>query len=237
MNSSPDALDSAQLALLQQRLTEALKFLSHDVREGHSSTLALLELQRIKSDPMPMGQLIERVERNARRSLAAIDDFLDVARSRLQPLRADEIDLADLLVEVVADAWSPARLRGIRVHVVDTPEVVTGWGDRELISGAIAKLLRDVVARTADGADLQCSVQPEPSGWRIEIDDPGYVPEPPKTLPKEVARRERAEPGLLLAKLVAERHGGSVELLPRPDQGRRVVLHLPQRPATDDAEP
>ena len=63
-------------------LREALSFLSHNAREGHSTTLALLELQRIKPDPMAMPDLIDRVERNARKSLAAIDDFMDLARAR-----------------------------------------------------------------------------------------------------------------------------------------------------------
>ena len=48
--SDPPDTDSS----LQTDLREALSFLSHNAREGHSSTLALLELQRIKPDLLPV---------------------------------------------------------------------------------------------------------------------------------------------------------------------------------------
>lgn len=203
-----------QIAALQASLAEALKFLGHDAREGHSSTIALLELQRIKPDPMTAAQLTERVEANARKSLAAIDDFTDLARARTQPLQVEEIDLLDLMVEVVADAWSSASRAGIRIQVAEHPEVIMGWADRELLAGALAKLLRDAVAQAPRGTDILCALQEDADGgWVFEILTPaeapaGIVPQPDR---RGVGRVAGPGAGRLLAQVVAERHGGTLE--------------------------
>ena len=167
----------------EAQLREALSFLGHNAREGHSSTLALLELQRIKPDPMGLADLVDRVERNARKSLAAIDDFMDMAGARAQPLRSDEIDLADLLIELVADAWSLASRHGVRVQIASSLETAPLVADRELLASALAKLLRDAAARTPRGVDLQCALAEAPGEWLIDIGDPGApVAEPAEAI-------------------------------------------------------
>lgn len=65
-----------------EQLREALRFLAHDAREGHSSTLALLDLRRANAESALPNQLVLRIERNALRSLSRIDDFLALARAR-----------------------------------------------------------------------------------------------------------------------------------------------------------
>jgi signal transduction histidine kinase len=221
-----------EIASLEARLAEALKFLGHDAREGHSSTLALLELQRIKPDPMSPAQLAERVETNARKSLATIDDFTDLARARSQPLRLEELDLVDLLVEVVADAWPIASRGGIRIQVAEHPEAMMGWADRELLAGALAKLLRDAVSKAVRGADIGCTLREDTQGWEFEIDAPAESAAalPAEPDPKE-ARRAALQPsaGVLLGRAVAERHGGAVKVDP-PAEGRGSLrLRLPAR--------
>ena len=218
----------------EAQLREALSFLGHNAREGHSSTLALLELQRIKPDPMGLADLVDRVERNARKSLAAIDDFMDMAGARAQPLRSDEIDLADLLIELVADAWSLASRHGVRVQIASSLETAPLVADRELLASALAKLLRDAAARTPRGVDLQCALAEAPGEWLIDIGDPGApVAEPAEAigaLPWDSKRppQERIGPGLALAQLVTQRHGGRVEIEPKPAGGRTLRLHLPR---------
>jgi len=103
-----------------EQLREALRFLAHAAREGHSSTLALLELHGV--EPMAAGELAQRIERNARRSLVRIDDFVVFARARLQPLKPEELDLLDLLFDAIAEAWHDGNERGVRLKVVDAPD-------------------------------------------------------------------------------------------------------------------
>lgn len=215
----------------QTDLREALSFLSHNAREGHSSTLALLELQRIKPDPMQMPDLIDRVERNARKSLAAIDDFMDMVAARTQPLRIEEIDLADLLVELVADAWSLASRNGIRVQIASSVENAPLRVDRELLAGAIAKVLRDAAARTPRGVEVLCALADHGKEWVVDVGDPG-APETPAAADSspwdsKLPPEERVGPGIALAQVVAQRHGGWVRIEPRPGAGRVIRVALP----------
>lgn len=229
--SKPDADTDAAAAAL----AEALKFLGHDAREGHSSTLALLELQRIKPDPLALPQLIERVEQNARRALVAIDDFMDVMHARSDALRLEELDLGDLLVEVVADAWTMASQQGARVLVVPGgPEQIVGHADRELLGGALAKLLRDAIAAAPRGAVLSCALREAPLDGAAAVVFEIAVPAPAVGgAPAWPARRApRVPAGLALAQVVAARHGGSLTLAPG-DRWQTFRLHLPLAAAPD----
>jgi signal transduction histidine kinase len=215
--------------VVQGRLREALSFLGHNAREGHSSTLALLELQRIRPDPMAMAELSERVERNARKSLAAIDDFMDLSAARTAALRIEEIDLADLLVEVVADAWSLASRHGIRVLVAAGPETAPARADRELLAGALAKLLRDVAARTPRGVDVHCALGETDEDWVIEVKDLGAAVhlgarQGASPWDGSVPADERIAPGLALVQIVTERHAGWMRI--ESDGGQRQTLRI-----------
>ena len=215
-NAAPQS-DTAALA-------DALKFLGHDAREGHSSTLALLELQRIKPDPMTLEQLMERVEQNARRSLAAVDDFMDLAQARRQPLRIAEVDLADLLVERVADAWTLASRQGVHVQVTPGPDSVLVDVDRELFDAAVAKLLRGAIARAPKGAEIVCGLRLEGvSRCVLEVTEP--APAVDSVVPPRRARRSSA--GQLLAQAVFGRHGGTVQIDSRPDGGQTLRMQMP----------
>ena len=230
---NPDPEASTETGTSDALLREALSFLGHNAREGHSSTLALLELQRIKTDPLGMAELVERVERNARKSLAAIDDFMDLNAARTQALRVEDIDLADLLVEVVADAWSLASRHGIRVLITSAIDNAPARADRELLAGALAKLLRDVAARTPRGVDVHCALIAAPGEWIVEVEDPGA----PSAMTAAAERspwdsklppEDRPGPGLALAQVVAQRHGGWMAVEQGLSQGRILRFGLPR---------
>jgi signal transduction histidine kinase len=231
MSNPPDPRDVG--SSLQTDLREALSFLSHNAREGHSSTLALLELQRILPEPMATQVLIDRIERNARNSLAAIDDFMDMVAARTRPLSFEEIDLAELLTELVADAWSLASLHGIRVRMGAGVEAASVRADRQLLAGTINKLLRDSAARTPRGGELLCALTDGATEWIVDIGDPGA----PDNLPLvadaspwdgKLPLEGGVGPGLVLAQVVAQRHGGWVRIDAQPGPGRVIKLALPR---------
>lgn len=222
-----------QIASLEARLAEALKFLSHDVREGHSSTLALLELQRIKSDPMSLAELSERIESNARKSLAAIDDFGELARARTRALVLEEVDLVDMMVELVADAWWSASQAGISIRVADHPEVLMVRADRELLNAALGRLMREGVETASRGSSLTCGLRQAPNGECVfEL----TVPSRPEAQAEPEVERGGASPpgarrgiGWRLAEAVAERHAARLHIAADTD-GRQVLsFQLPAK--------
>lgn len=193
------------IAALEAMLAQALRFLGHDVREGHSSTLALLELQRVKAEPMTLAQLSARIEGNARRALAAIDAFTELARARTRPLRLEEVNLADLLIEAVADVWEGANRRGVRLKVRAHHDDVPGRADRELVGRALACLLQAAAEHALRGSEIGCTVRADVQGWLVEIDGPASA----------AAQSDDASlgtPSRLLARAAAERHGGGLQV-------------------------
>lgn len=210
MDSTPNAdLPSVPAApsTAERELEQALAFLSHDARSGHSSTLALLDLQRIQAEPMSPAQLLERIEANARRSLDVIDDFADLIRARRQPLQFDTIEMTDLLVEVVADMWTAAQQCGVKIMIAPGPASVVARADRGLLSAVLGKLLRDAVRDAAAGAEVRCGLAVAGNDGVFEIVE--------STLPaasvdaRAAPRASRKMPSsLVFASAVAERHGG-----------------------------
>ena len=231
MSKSPDSPDVG--SSLQTDLREALSFLSHNAREGHSSTLALLELQRILPEPMPTPILIDRIERNARKSLAAIDDFMDMVAARTRPLNFEEIDLADLLAELVADAWSLARRHGIHVRFASGVETASVRADRQMLAGTINKLLRDSAERTPRRGEVLCGLTEGATEWIVDVGDPGVPDNPPVVADAspwdgKLSLEGGVGAGLAMAQVVAQRHGGWIRVDAQPGGGRVCKVALPR---------
>ena len=208
-----------------EQLREALRFLAHAAREGHSSTLALLELHGV--EPMAASQLVQRIERNARRSLVRIDDFVVFARARSQPLKAEELDLLDLLFDAVAEAWPDGNEHGVRLKVVDAPEEALLQGDRSLLRPAVGRLLQHALERARRGSELACTVREVEQTWSLEVDE---VPNNAAATPTGAAAPPAAESahGWALVELVARRMGGAVTQWDEPGHGVRLRVTLPR---------
>ena len=211
-------------ATAEQELQQALSFLGHDARAGHSSTLALLDLQRIQSDPGSLAKLLGRIEANARRSLDAIDDFADLIRARRQVLRLEPIELTDLLIEVVADAWTAANQNGVRIQITPGPASVVARADRGLVGPALTKLLRDAVGASATGSEIRCSVSIEAGDAVVEIAEAAAASIDERAGAAPRASRKVAS-SLSFARGVVERHGGQVSQSGGED-GRRTRFAL-----------
>jgi signal transduction histidine kinase len=208
-----------------EQLREALRFLAHDAREGHSSTLALLELHRSGTEPMPARDLVQRIERNARRALKRIDDYVSFARARSQPMNSEEIDLLDLLFDAVAEAWQAGEERGVRLKVVDVPEEALLRADRSLLRPAIARLLQHALDRARRGSELRCAVRALEQAWSVEVDEvqnATAAPTSPSAAPTD------APHVWALVELVARRMGGGVTQGDAPGQGIRLRVSLPR---------
>jgi len=206
-----------------EQLREALRFLAHDAREGHSSTLALIELHRSGTEPMPGRDLVQRIERNARRALKRIDDYVSFARARSQPMDSEELDLLDLLFDAVADAWHAGEERGVRLKVVDVPDEALLHADRGLLRSAIARLVQHALDRARRGSELRCAVRVLGQTWSVEVDE---VPNPTAAPAAASAVPADAPHVWALVELVARRMGGDAKQWDEPGQGLRLRVTL-----------
>ena len=218
------------------QLHEALGFLSHDAREGHSSTLALLELYRVRAGAMPASELVQRLERHVRRSLARIDDFVAYAQARSQALQIETVDLHELLRDALAAARHAGSERGLTLQLT-APRAAPVAADRSLLREAIARLLQHALDRGRHGSELVCTLRELPRAWSIEVDevsstnpvshgDATAATGAPGCVPAHAANG----PGWALVALVAGRLGGTAQEQEQnePAEGVNLRMTLPR---------
>jgi len=219
---------------LSEQLREALSFLSHDAREGHSSTLALLELHRARADGAATSEVAQRIERNARRALTRIDDFVVYARARQQAPQPEALDLHELLLDAVADAWPAATERGLRLQIGAAPEAAPVQADRGLLRAALVQLLQHALDLAHPGSDLVCTLREQPQAWDLAVDEVAANPAPDGPAAPDAGTLRFAPPriasghGWALVTLVAQGHGGSAQAWNEPSKGVRLRFGLPR---------
>lgn len=236
-------VDISVMRQAQSQRDEALRFISHDIREPSASILTALELARTRPELLHGERLYERIERHARTGLELADGFVNLARSEAQPFRPEILDLVALQLQGIDDAWTEARRRQVVVrHDADHDEALC-IGDRSLLSRALSNVLSNALKYSPPNAEVHCSVRLRDGFWTLSVRDqgPGIPPEQQSQLFQPFHRLHReSHPeihgiglGLLQVRTAMQRHGGSVEIDSAAGAGCTVTLVLPRPSATD----
>ncbi len=231
-------VDITRMRRAQGQRDEALRFISHDIREPSASILTILELARSRPEQFTQRELFGRIERHAQTGLELADGFVSLARAEAQPFRRETLDLVALLHQAADDAWAAARKRQVRVLIAAGPEEALCLGDRGLITRAFGNVLSNALKYSLPGCDVHCAVVERARHWAVSVRDqgPGIAPELQSQLFQPFHRLHLdTHPevhgvglGLLLVRTVIHRHGGSVEIDSAVDAGSTVTLVLPK---------
>ena len=232
-------VDLTDMRRAQAQRDEALHFISHDIRAPISSILTLLELQRAFPGQMTQPELLERVERYSRSSLAMAQSFVHLASAQADTYNHAPFDLAAALQEAVDDAWAYARECSVQVLLLPhLPSAAPCQGDRSLVCRAIGNVLGNAIKFSPSGTSVRCALNPLERYWVISVSDegPGIAQELQSNLFKPFKRlHEESHPdiegvglGLALVHTVLQRHGGRVEVRSEEGKGAEFRLLLPQ---------
>jgi len=236
-------VDVSRMRQAQSQRDEALRFISHDIREPSASILTAIELTRTRPEVLSGDALLDRVERHALTGLELADGFVNLARAEAQPFRAEVLDLVSLLQQAIDDAWVQARKKQVQVQLVTALEEALCIADRSLLTRALTNVLSNALKYSPVGADLRCSVTAREGAWAVAVQDhgPGIPPELQSQLFQPFHRLHReSHPevhgvglGLLLVRTAIQRHGGTIEIDSAVDAGCTVTLVLPQPSAAE----
>ena len=222
----------------QSQRDEALRFISHDIREPSASILTAIELSRGRPDALSGAALLDRIERHAQTGLDLADDFVNLARAEAQPFRAEVLDLVALMQQSIDDAWALARKKQLRVHLGADVDEALCVADRSLLTRALTNVLSNALKYAPPGSEVPCSVVSRDGQWAVGVHDNG--PGIPAALQSQLFQpfnrlHRDSHPevhgvglGLLLVRTAVHRHGGTIEIDSAAGAGCTVTLMIPQ---------
>lgn len=242
--------DVSELKAARRARDDAMRFLSHDLRSPLATIITLLEGARDGEAGTAAPDLLGRIERYARRSLALADDMLRLGRAEAADRKSFvDLDLRALLMEAADEVWPVGDARGVAV-VCDLDDAggqdegaeALVRGDRDMLRRAVVNLLTNAIKFSGAGAGVRLQLRGEGTRWKVTVADegPGIAEE---NLPRLFTRygrfpvsREFAEEanadgiglGLVIVKAVVDAHGGSIEVDSAPGRGTRFIIALPE---------
>jgi two-component system OmpR family sensor kinase len=244
----------AALAARQESEQQVRRFVadaSHELRTPLASIRGYTELVRRSGEELPAGagQALARVESETVRMTALVEDMLLLARLDAgRPLESENVDLAALAIDAVADAHAagPDHVWQLDLAADDESDgdpATLVRGDDHRLRQVLANLLTNARLHTPAGTHVEVAVDRRGDDVVVSVGDdgPGIPPDLRDRLFERFARgdasRNRAAGststglGLAIAHAVVGAHGGTLTCTSQP--GRTVfTVTLPAAPAT-----
>jgi two-component system OmpR family sensor kinase len=146
-------------------------------------------------------------------------------------LRPETVDLTTLTHELIAKA---SQMAPDRTWMLDGSADGEVRADRHRITEAVMNLVHNSVNATAPGDTIAIGTSRSGAEWRLWVRDSGVGIEPDPQLfepghrgPGSRRRYRGSGLGLATVRLVAEAHGGSVELRSAAGAGTTITMTLP----------
>jgi PAS domain S-box-containing protein len=223
---------------------EFVSLVSHELRTPLTSIRGYLELVldgAAGSLTEEQDRFLRVVERNANRLLGLVGDLLFVAQvdaGRL-PVEFDDLDLALVAAECVDGVRPAAEAKSLELILDASP--LAAKGDRGRLDQLLGNLVSNAVKFTPEGGRVTVRVSSQDESALIEVSDNGIgVPEAEldelfTRFFRSSTATENAIPGtglgLVIAKAIAEAHGGQIAVESRQGVGTTFKVTLPLEPA------
>ncbi|HEX2701336.1 MAG TPA: HAMP domain-containing sensor histidine kinase [Acidimicrobiales bacterium] len=219
---------------------------SHELRTPLTSIQGYAELWRAGGlrDDGELGEAMRRMEQEATRMGALVEDLLALARlDQRRPMEMGQVRLHDITGDAVRDARAVEPDRPIELVV--TP--VTVRGDEMRLRQVVANLLANVRAHTPAGTPVRVTVGTDGVQARIDVADqgPGLEPEVAAKVFERFFRADKSRArarggsglGLSIVAAIAEAHGGRAVVSSVVGKGSTFSVLLPVAASPPEAGP
>jgi two-component system, OmpR family, sensor histidine kinase TctE len=227
------------LGQVQHSLATQRRFISdaaHQLRTPLAGLKSQAELALEATTDPALRQRLERVRESAVRSARLVSQLLTLARAEPEAVAAQgwaAVDCGRLVREVTAD-WVPRALAaGCDLGAEVQHESLSVQGVEVLLREALINLIDNAVRYAGTGATLTVKLRRAGDDVWIDVEDngPGLAPDLRERAFERFVRGsahgEGCGLGLAIVREIAERHGGSAELLPAAPKGCIARLTLP----------
>jgi two-component system, OmpR family, sensor kinase len=236
------AADFDGMARQLQALTESRTALLHDISHELRSPLTRLQVAigLLRQEPAQSEQMLARIEREAQRLDALIEQLLTWHRLEAGAAAAhpSRVDVIELLHAIGEDAQFEAQAQGKDVQLIAAGTFVCDVHG-ELIYRAYENVIRNAIKFTAAHGEVIVTVRVSPGDetllCSVEDRGPGVPQEMLETIFHPFTRVAGSEGvqgvglGLAIARRAFELHGGSIHAQARDGGGLSVIMALPQR--------
>lgn len=221
-------LDRLQVAFDTRR--NFLNDIGHELRTPLTVVRGHLEL--LDDDPEERAQTVELLLDEVDRMRRLVDDLTTLAQTdRPDFLRAGRVELADLVIELIAKA---SALAPRRWHI-DAVADAAVYADEQRLTQALMQLCANAVQQTGPEDVIAAGSSVTDGVVRLWVRDtgPGVAHEDRERIFARAQRGQGAEPGtgaglgLAIVTAIADTHGGRVELDSEPGFGATFTLVFP----------
>jgi signal transduction histidine kinase len=245
--SERDRLEQARI-----RQEEMTHLITHEVRNPLTTVLGYCQLARVavereQNPPADIGRHLDRIYRGGKTIERLMENLLELSRVEGigEAERNEEVDLAAIARDVVADIEPLAEQKQLRL-LLDVPEhTAIAWGSPMLLKQALSNLVSNAVKYTPEGGTVRVwtGSGPEPGQTTLGVSDTGvgmsevdrgrlftrfFRSEDPR-----VARERGAGLGLALTQAIVQRMGGDIAVDSRLNEGATFRMLLPSGPAEE----
>jgi PAS domain S-box-containing protein len=243
-------IDNARLYEAARREVRAredfLAIAAHELRTPLTTLKGVVQLvarrlRRPDFDREQAGAQLARLEGRIDQLVGLVGDMLDLSQLRegrlaLRPARVDVVDLARSALDLLAE--DPLRTAAHSL-ILDAGGPLWLDADPGRLEQVLTNLLANALKYSPDGGEVRCAIRRDGDWARLEVRDRGLgiAPEEQGRLFAPFARVATGRAikgsglGLYIARMLVERHGGTIALASAPGTGTTVTVRLPLPPA------
>ncbi|TWI69360.1 signal transduction histidine kinase [Pseudoduganella lurida] len=209
---------TARLRSLMDGQTRLLHDVSHELRSPLARLQAAIGLAHQRPDRTAAS--LERIERESIRMDKLVGELLTLSRLEAGAIAVakDEIDMAELLLQIVGDAQFEAASQGRTVLSHDIADVLL-LGQPDLLARAIENVVRNAIKHSPEGGTVVVESVARDGMLRIGVLDqgPGVAPQDLQAIFEPFFRSSGTDKdvdghglGLAIARQVVQQHGGTI---------------------------
>jgi PAS domain S-box-containing protein len=234
--------DMSERKAIEKQREQFLAIVSHELRTPLTSIVSFSELMRGEAATLSSeGQrFLDIIERNAERLLRLVSDLLmlDRLEAGALPLDLAPVSVPGLAAEAVRAAAPGAAKQGVTIDL-DPGAGPLVLGDSRRLSQVFDNLIGNAVKFSHAGGEVRVRAACDGGTWRVDVSDTGIgiPPDEAARLFRPFVRASNARIsgrpgtglGLAVVKVLAEMHGGRVEVDTALDHGSTFSVFLPVR--------
>lgn len=212
--------DVTELKRSERSRTEALNFVSHDLRAPMTSVLALIEDTKNGPAHKINEGLLAQIEEYIRKNISYAENFLQLAKiEHGGPLRLIDFEASSLIENAVSQLFHTAQKAGITLKMTYPADDVWVRCDSAMIERALINLIDNALKHSTRGDSISITLRANEDYAVFEVSDQGDGVSAADmnrifdTFEQGKEAKAGVGLGLQFVKAVAATHGGKVSVV------------------------